>query len=345
MKLEDKSWYKFLPPETEMVNKENLRLFFYTMFERQEIWYKRFILKEKQPWTKDPFFSAHKFTNVYRELDRASQYLVHNILMDHTLTKKDYLFRSIIYRFYNEPNTFNKENSIQAITLPHYDTYDVKDLWEQTVNYRENVGNPWHTAYLMNPAEKKPADWKKRGLFKDDVYCNTVFPAVHALIPGLVKVIDMGANPAAICKVLETLPAVAGFMSHEFYIDMCYAARYWRGSLFEWTQNDYTNVGPGASTGIRLIFPILKGDKQQIQAMYWLQELAEGELKRYDEYGGFKYLEWNREEKHYEITNKFNLTLHQFEMWLCEYQKYWKMKIGAGKQRSVFAPKTKRLSF
>ena len=50
--------------------------------------------------------------------------------------------------------------------------------------------------------------------------------------------------------------------------------------------------------------------------------------------------QWNKEKKAYEITNECNITLHQIEMWLCEYQKYWKMVIGEGKQRSEFQPKT-----
>ena len=60
-------------------------------------------------------------------------------------------------------------------------------------------------------------------------------------------------------------------------------------------------------------------------------------------FGDFKYLGYAPKSDLYLAPDIFNekITLHQIEMWLCEFQKYWKMKIGEGKQRSKFEPKTK----
>jgi hypothetical protein len=111
------------------------------------------------------------------------------------------------------------------------------------------------------------------------------------------------------------------------------------------TQNDFTNVGPGASVGIRLIFPNLKTLREQKQGIYWLRDAAEEMLTIIgNEKGvGMPYLEWDKTDRHYVITDKCNITLHQIEMWLCEFQKYWKMIIGKGKQRSKFSPRTTEL--
>ena len=57
----------------------------------------------------------------------------------------------------------------------------------------------------------------------------------------------------------------------------------------------------------------------------------------------FPYLYWDKEKQQYYTNDKCNITLHQIEMWLCEFQKYWKMIIGQGKQRSKFKPRTKEL--
>lgn len=336
-RIEDKSWYKYLPPVTEDVNKANFEEFFKIMYERQEVWYKRFMLKQNPPWTDNKILRDYKFTNVYRELDRASQWLIKTVLMDHTLfNRRELLFRMIIGRFYNEPYTFDKSRSRHAIELPYYENFDAEELWEQTVNYRIKVGNPWHQAYLMNPSLAKPADWNNKGMFKDEVYCKHIFVEVHKKIGKLDAIIRTAKKPEDVIAFLETLPAVAGFMAHEFYIDMCYVARYWKEPLFEFTQMDYTNVGPGAKSGIRMIFPSLEG-KDIIKGIYWLQELAAEELAKYK---GFKYLEWNKGLKEYYITDTPNITLHQIEMWLCEFQKYKKMQWGAGKQRSKFEIKT-----
>jgi hypothetical protein len=54
----------------------------------------------------------------------------------------------------------------------------------------------------------------------------------------------------------------------------------------------------------------------------------------------FPYLSWEKDKAAYYTSHEFDrniFTLHQIEMWLCEYSKYWKMSIGSGKQRSKFS--------
>lgn len=329
------SYHSKLPNIEEDVNIDHLNEFFRTMFERQQIWYKRSILKQPAPWTKDVYLRDYKFTNVYRELDRASQWLIKNILSDHNLSIEDLLFRIIIFRFYNQPDTFN--HNVYFVDLPNYKTFNPKKLWLDTVTYREKVDNPWHTAYMMNMAFlAKPKDWKGKGLFKDHAYCEYAFPKIHAMIPELVKALEICSTPEGIINILEKLPATAGFQAHEFYIDFCYVAKYWKKPIMPFNENSFTNVGPGASLGLRLIFPSMKG-KDQINGIYWLRDLAEEQLAMK---GDFKYLGWSKD-KGYFAQKKCNITLHQIEMFLCEFSKYWKMTIKEGKQRSKFIPKTK----
>src|SRR5258706_15228485 len=61
-------------------NEEELKDFWYFVQERHNIYYKRFVKKEPKPWTKDRVLRDYFFTNVYRELDRGSLYLIDNII-------------------------------------------------------------------------------------------------------------------------------------------------------------------------------------------------------------------------------------------------------------------------
>jgi hypothetical protein len=110
-------------------------------------------------------------------------------------------------------------------------------------------------------------------------------------------------------------------------------------------QNDFTNVGPGASIGIRLIYPNLNTVVKQKQAIYWLRDESEKWLNKIGEEkkDSMQYLYWDKIKGCYYTNSECNITLHQIEMWLCEFQKYWKMTIGQGKQRSKFQPKSKDL--
>ena len=64
------------PDDMYGLNVECFEAFFQTMYERQLIWKRRFIDKKESPWTTDAIFKKFKFTNVYRELDRNSQYCI-----------------------------------------------------------------------------------------------------------------------------------------------------------------------------------------------------------------------------------------------------------------------------
>jgi hypothetical protein len=325
------SWVHLLPNSEKDIDETHLSKFFEIMFERQEIWHKRFILKHNPPWTKDEYLKNYKFTNVYRELDRASQWLIGNVLLDEKNSELDLIWKIIAFRFFNQPNTFN-----QGVELPNYKDFDPQKMWEQVVTYREKWGNPWHTAYMMNLAFlPKPSNWSGRGLFKDEAYIKHAFVKHHKAIPAILDKIKTAKKPEEIIEELEKLPAVSTFQSHEFFIDFCYIQKYCRNNklMTQFDQNSYTNVGPGASLGLRLIFPSLKAEQQK-EGIYMLRDIAKSQLKKQ---GDFKYLRVvNKTPLRYDIQKECNITLHQIEMWLCEYSKYWKMEIKEGKQRSKF---------
>ncbi len=327
------SWVADLPDQELEMFEPNLNLFFQTMFERQEIWFKRFMLKSGRPWTNDKFLRDHKFTNVYRELDRNSQWQIKNIFLKEK-SRKELLWKIMLFRFINQPDFFDWMASTGVWgnkPLPDYSEFDSEVFYQAIIDYRATGNNPFTNAYLIN-SQSCP------GKTRDHCYGYKVIPTLHNNIGDLLKILLKAKTPQEIIKFLKTLPAVADFIAHEFYQDFTYAYRYSGIRLTKFNQDDFTNVGPGASIGIRLIFPNLKGKVDQELGIYLLRDLAEECLS---EFGNFKYLEWNSDKQKYFTTSKCNITLHQIEMWLCEFQKYWKMQIGKGKQRSKFTPQTK----
>lgn len=347
------SWKDKLPSEDSAVYEPHLQLFFETMYERQMIWWRRFWLKQKAPWTENPIFKNSKFTNVYRELDRNSQWLIKNVILDHSLTTRDLIWKIMLFRFFNEPATFELAKAgtggLFSVPprpwkngIPSYDEYNQEEFREHIKAVRMSGQNPFTTAYLIN---SKTAPH----LGRDECYCTVTIPALHKAVPGIVDMM-MGyggsIEPEDFIKHLKLLPGVADFIAHEFYQDFTYIKRYTNKEIFPWDQNDWTNVGPGASVGIRLIFPNLKGKSQQTAGIYRLKSMAASELAKIGEKRGenFPYLDWHISKRKYEIYfTQPNITLHQIEMWLCEFQKYWKMIIGEGKQRLKFRPTSKGL--
>lgn len=366
--FEKNAWYKDLPDGNLAVYEPNLKLFFETMHERQLIWKRRFIDKKEMPWTENKIFQESKFTNVYRELDRNSQWQIKNILLDDELSLKNLIWKLMVFRFFNNPETFEfdpknlsvqsglfgptiksgleqVENPNELISakkwrngIPDYEEYDEDEFSRFIAGIRSVGKNPYTTAYLIN-SQATP------GQSRDYCYTKVVIPKLHEFIPDIIKKVLTAKEPEHIVNFLKTLPAVADFIAHEFYQDFTYISRYTNRKFMTFDQNDFTNVGPGASIGIRLIYPSFKTIKEQKQAIYWLRDVAEKYLTEISKEKGenMPYLYWDKKEGKYYLGEKCNITLHQIEMWLCEFQKYWKMIIGKGKQRSKFVPRTKNL--
>lgn len=372
------SWYDKLPDESLELYEPNLRLFFETMYERQMIWKRRFIDNLPRPWTKDKIFQESKFTNVYRELDRNSQWQIKNILLDSSLTLRNLIWKMMVFRFFNNPETFTFEPKGKAIQknifdapvksglrqadstdelipatkwrngIPDYDEYDEDEFSRFIAGVRSAGQNPYTSAYLIN-SQAAP------GHSRDYCYTRVVIPYLHKNINKLIVTVKTAKTPEDIISYLKTFPAVADFIAHEFYQDFTYIPRYTNRRFMDFDQNDFTNVGPGASIGIRLIYPNLKTVREQKKAIYWLRDAANSWfIERIGNEKGklFPYLWWNKENQEYKVADKDfyddrteyhgygGITLHQIEMWLCEFQKYWKMIIGEGKQRSKFQPRS-----
>jgi len=329
-------WQKDLPSTELELDEVNFNLFFEMMFERQEIWYRRFILKQKAPWSTNQHLTNNKFTNVYRELDRASQWLIKNVFLDETLSDIDLVWKIICFRFFNQPDTFDMKQKVR-IDLPRWGNWDVDRMYEQTIAVRESGRNPWHTAYMMNLAFLKKTHEPKRGLWKDYAYVCFLLKSIHAKIPKLLNTMKSSTTPEDVISLLETFPAVSTFQSHEFFIDFCYIKKYTNRCFFKYTEMDYTNVGPGASLGLRLIFPSTP-PKDQKAMLIELFHVAAETLSEIGESNNspFKYIQWNKTTQKYDIVKTETITLHTIEMWLCEFSKLWKMMLGKGKQRSKF---------
>lgn len=337
--FEQTAWFNKLPDENLEVYEPYLRLFFETMYERQMIWKRRFMEKKERPWTDDKIFQESKFTNVYRELDRNSQWQIKNILLDENLSLKNLIWKLMVFRFFNNPMTFefakfeyNWKNGI-----PNWEEYNEDVFAEMIQGVRNCNVNPFTSAYLIN-SQAAP------GHSRDWCYTRLVIPTLHKNLNKLIATVMSAKKPEDIIEYLKTFPAVADFIAHEFYQDFTYIPRYTDRKFMKFDQNDFTNVGPGASIGVRLIYPSLKTVREQKQAIYRLRDKAPFILGEIGKEKGerFPYLHWDKEKGEY-VNDFHNITLHQIEMWLCEFQKYWKMIIGEGKQRSKFQPRSKSI--
>jgi hypothetical protein len=315
-KLWSHSWEKYLPdPELEVVE-DNLHEFWYWVNERQNIYYNRFILKKPQPWTANRLLADYKFTNVYRELDRNSVFVIENIVNNTKLTEKEKVFQIIIFRLFNRPETFTAIGGV-----PRLKGFTGDELYKKMKTLVDKNIFVFTQAYMITPSVCK------ENMIRWEYYSKIITQFVYNNIDSIYNTIKQAETPQAIIKELKRIPGVSDFISFEFFSDFEYVE-----GLMKFDRNSFVNIGPGAMMGLRLLFPkkSMEGLQSCVEIVNHLTAEQEFYFDMYMIYN-FKYLD-----------NKYKrLTLREIEHSLCEYQKYWKLKNNLGKQRMEFKPISK----
>jgi len=318
IEFEKLSYYDLMPKSHVDVDNDNLSLFFKTMHERQEIWYKKTFLKKQPPWTEDPYFSKFNFTNVYRELDKSSQYLIKNSYLKEN-DMKQIFFSILVHR------VLNKAETIEAIGgYPHYKDFNLKKFVSKLQSL-ENSGFK-----TLNDDAYKINTYVWQGEPRWKAYAENIIGVYHNRLDIMYDIVKYSTD---IKQVIQTMKifGVGMFLFHEYYQDMCDVKIYKNEQLFNFDRNSWTNVGPGCAFGMRLIFPSLP---QQDSVIYMLRDIAPTYLPK-----NFKYVYWSYRDKKYKVltgVENCNITAHQIEMWLCEFGKYWKMMNKVGKSRKKY---------
>ena len=321
--------------EKSGLNKENLDIFFNMIYDRQLIWKRRFIDKSSAPWTDNEIFRKYKFCNLYREHDRSSQWEIRNIIMDNSLSDKNLIWKILVYRTFNNPETFARAINKWPNGIPNYEDYVENEFAEHINDIRIMGLNPFTNAYSITGNISA-------GNSIDDAFCHIVIPAIHKSLEAMCMMLQNAVTPEQIVTFLMTLPGASSFTAHEYYQDFTYISIYTDRNIMKFDQNDYTNLGPGSSQGIRLIFPKLKGS-EQLSCYEYLQDIAEEKLEEIGLEKGelMPYVKWNKELQKYEVINECNLSLNQIEGALCEFSKYMRILRNTGRPRCpMFEPRT-----
>jgi len=301
-----------------VVNQKNLDLFWKFIFQRHMIWYKRFKLEQPAPWTDDPILKEYKFTNVYRELDRGTLFLIDNILGKGTPMED--VFNIIIYRMFNRISTYQLvgyQNIYARSGTPDnpvwsWKHYECFDIWRCAMV----KGQPLYTdAHMVCAYEHFPGKDKLERF-------EYIFKGVFKGLPALMNIIKKAKSLEVIHKALTKFPGIGPFLAYEIAVDISYAK--WNNL----SEDEWVNPGPGCQRGLKFIFEGLPtGDCDgMIRVLRFIQKR---EFKRLNlPFDSIAYL-------------GRDLTLRNIEHCLCECFKYFKALNETGRPRNKFTAKAK----
>lgn len=225
---------------TEMIkpNDDVFKYYFYFAQERMSIFWNKY--EENYPLTQDPTLQTYKFTNVYRAMDRVSQYLIRNVIYsDDDFSNKDVLLRIIVFKIFNKPETWEYlESEVGKISI---DNFNLKHINEALLKRKES-GPIFNNAYMMtgthslyNHLNFKHEKWLQ--MVKDELIGQSVFD----------KIID--ANSLSdVFDYLRGCSFIGDFLAYQYAIDMNYS------TVINFSEDSFVKAGIGAIRGIKKCF-------------------------------------------------------------------------------------------
>ena len=217
------------------------------------------------PWTDDPILNEYKFCNVYRVLDRVSQYMVKEVCYStEPRSVDDALFQIIAFRMFSRIETWE---ALKA-TLGHAPTLQnlADGSFEAALASIKSSGKPLYTNAFIICASDAFGYGSK--------YLNHValFSKMF-LVDGLGSKLRKADSLEEVFLLLKSYPLYGNFMAYQTAIDLNYS------EYINFSENDFTVAGPGALRGMQKLFTSL-GDYSPSEVILWMVEHQHEEFQR-----------------------------------------------------------------
>jgi hypothetical protein len=284
------------------------------IYDRQLVWYNRFVLQDKPPWTDDPILQKYKIINMYRELDKCTVYLLR--ALSEIRSREKLLLNIVFFRFFNRINLYEELNLTPFQELDS-DTFNkIFCMFQERERKKKVIFN---NAYLICS-----------GIPKQKKYFS-VLQAIKKLsenIEQLIKDMDSSRTPEESLKVLQRIGMVGPFLACEIWTDLTYFNFFNQN----WTDNDFVNIGPGSKWGLEILAGRKLGRKEQEDYLSYLTKKQRQVLPTIHEKLN-KPLSWNTISYKKAFTTCPYLSKTNIEGALCEFRKYWNLKHGKGRRK------------
>lgn len=231
-------------------------LYWYFASERQQIFEKR-RAGQVAPWTDDPILQKYKFCNVFRATDRVSQYMIREVCY-HTedCTPEDRLMQIIAFRLFSRIDTWDTVRDFlgRSPTIP--DLIDGR-FTAALECANERNGGLYTNAFILcaTNAYGQPRKYLTHIELLRDMFIN------HQLAKDLLT----ASSLQEVYDLLHAFPLMGDFMSYQTAIDLNYSV------LINFSENSFTQPGPGALRGMTKVFESL-GDYSPAETILWMVE-------------------------------------------------------------------------
>jgi hypothetical protein len=328
------------------LNWENVGHFKDFVIERYRIHKRKDISCIPAPWTQNEILREFKFTNVRREHDRQTRYLLNNITNNNDLSLEDKIVNSFMFRAWNNWET------LWDFGFP----YSAKEIYDAGLKekvrprYKKlNLDQPdrmwWSNAYNQGgtkAAWKFPAgDGYQRAYKEEDAKKHSDWEADIPLRPfhigpwlkkqHIVDKLLAASDQQEAFEIIKSVRGFADFLAYQVFVDLTYIPE------FPFSENEFVIAGPGCKKGLDYIFKDYDG-MNYAEAIFWLRNAINDEDDSL-----FDSVDDNRHGGYYpkklfsdlpEYDRKMNVM--SIENCMCELSKYIRAVDGTGRPRNKY---------
>ena len=280
---------------------EKLEEFYRLAHERQLVWYRR-QQGLQAPWTDDPVFREWKFTNVFRELDAGTVFLIRMLEHDALGTgPADLVFNIWFYRELNNIESWSEVTEGRFVQP----TEAVQRGLLGNMEARRLGGRPVFTNAHMAPSYKAVAE---------------AMPIVAKVSGALARRLEKTSDLRDVYEHMRCLPAVSNFLAYQLAQDMTYADP----PLTAADTEEWALAGPGVLSALETLYGRRVTPGEAVHCMKQIRDLQDEVFQRLGlEFSAVAHPKYAR------------VGLSAVEHWLCEYTKYHRIahEGGSGKIR------------
>jgi hypothetical protein len=265
---------------TPEVNWVNMAHFMEFVIERYRIHKKKDVKGSPSPWTNNEILRDFKFTNVRREHDRQSRYLIENISTNPKLSLEDKIVNTFMFRAWNNWSTlclFGFPYSAKAIYDPGLKE-KVRQVYTE-LNELEPERRWWSNAYNQGGTKmswKFPeGDGYKRAHsekvarkyidFEPDIPLRPFHIGPWLKRQDTVNKLLHAENQEDCFKIIKSVRGFADFLAYQIFVDLTYIED------FPFSENEFVVAGPGCKKGIDYLFIDRDGMSYE-ECIFWLRD-------------------------------------------------------------------------
>lgn len=282
-----------------VINENNFRMFVYYIQERSKVHIKKDLMGEQAPWTEDAILRTVRFTNVRREQDKQTKFVIEKVCQSDASYEMK-IASIILFRMLNK-----KESCSGIIPCDFYNESYCKSAYDWIGEIPSDY-NPFSGVFMVSGMMTSV----NAVIGKRESRVESCFEYVRYLwANGIPHILSKMTKAQDIYDTLNSTPGFGSFLAYQIWVDMTYCPE------CPVSENEFVIAGPGCKEGLKLLFDKKDGMTPE-ECLFWLRDNWYDLLFQYDIY-------WNGDELFPDVPNRERyMNVMSLENCCCEISKY-----------------------